>query len=192
MRRPVPLLLAGLLAAACAPACTAPATAPAGPEPQIVETSTGISFRLRNDDPGAAHNVGARTDRVRALLPEVLRELGVADAGMDLEGLVFGNRSITTPRLGGERLTAWVRCGNEGGAGPSAATSYRTQLSLLVRIRPDGERTWVTTQVGGSASPVGGTSSEAVMCVSTGRLEKRVEELLAARLAASGPNARAR
>ena len=54
---------------------------------------------------------------------------------------------------------------------------------MLVTIRPDGERTWVTTQVGGSATPVAGTSTEAVMCVSTGRLEKRVEELLAARLA---------
>jgi hypothetical protein len=192
MRPAVPVLLAALLAAACAPAGSGPATAPAGPEPQIIETSTGISFRLRNDDPGAAHHVGARADRVRTLLPEVLRELGVAAPGMDREGLVFGDRSITAPRLGGERLTHWVRCGNEGGAGPSAATSYRTQLSLLVTIRPEGERTWVTTQVGGSATPVGGTGAEAVMCVSTGRLEKRVEELLAARLAASSPSSRAR
>jgi hypothetical protein len=30
------------------------------------------------------------------------------------------------------------------------------------------------------------------MCVSTGRLEKRVEQLLAARLAGARPNARAR
>ncbi len=192
MRRPAPLLLAALLAGACAPAASGPATAPAGPEPQITETSTGISFRLRNDDAGAAHHVGARADRVRAALPEVFRELGVPDAGMDREGLVFGHRRITTPRVGGERLSAWVRCGNQAGAGPSAATAYRTELSLLVTIRPDGERTWVTTQVGGSATPVAGTGAEAVMCVSTGRLEKRVEELLAARLAASGPNFRAR
>jgi hypothetical protein len=136
--------------------------------------------------------VAAPADRVRALLPEVFRELGVADAGMDREGLVFGNRSITTPRVGGERLTHWVRCGNQGGAGPSAVTAYRTALSLLVTIRPDGERTWVTTQVGGSATPMAGAGSDAVMCVSTRRLEKRVQELLAARLAASGPNARAR
>lgn len=192
MRRPVSLLVAALLAGACAPAATGPASAPAGPEPQIAETSTGITFRLRNDDPGAAHHVGARADRVRAALPEVFRELGVADAGMDREGLVFGHRSITAPRLGGERVSAWVRCGNQAGAGPSAATAYRTQLSVLVTIRPEGERTWVTTQVGGSATPVAGTSAEAVMCVSTGRLEKRVEELLAARLAESGVNARAR
>lgn len=192
MRHPAPLLLAALLAGACAPAATAPATAPAGPEPRITETSSGISFRLRNDDPGAAHHVGARADRVRALLPEVFLELGVPDAGMDREGLVFGSRRITTSRLGGERLTSWVRCGNEGGAGPSAASSYRPTLSLLVTLRPDGERTWVTTQVGGSATSVGGTGSDAVMCVSTGRLEKRVEELLAARLAATEPNFRAR
>lgn len=192
MRPIAPLVLAALLAGACAPAGTGPATAPAGPEPQITETSTGISFRLRNDDPGAAHHVGAHADRVRAVLPEVFRELGVADAGMDREGLVFGSRSITTLRVGGERLTSWVRCGNQGGAGPSAATAYRTQLSLLVTIRPDGEQTWVTTQVGGSATPMAGAGSEAVMCVSNGRLEKRVQALLAARLAGSGPNARAR
>ena len=192
MRRSAPLLLAALLWGACAPPAAPPRTAPAGPEPEITETSSGISFRLRNDDAGATHHVGARADRVRALLPEVFRDLGVAGAGMDREGLVFGHRSITAPRVGGERPTAWVRCGNQSGAGPSAASSYRTQLSLLVTIRPDGERTWVTTQVGGSATPVAGTSTEAVMCVSTGRLEKRVEELLAARLAASGANFRAR
>lgn len=190
MRHPSPTLLAVLLAA-CAPAAATPGTAPAGPEPQITETSSGISFRVRNDDAGATHHVGARADRVRALLPEVFRDLGVADAGTDRDGRVFGHRSITA-RVGGERAEAWVRCGNQSGAGPSAAASYRTQLSVLVTIRPEGERTWVTTQVGGSARPVAGTSTDAVMCVSTGRLEKRVEELLAARLAAAGPGARAR
>lgn len=192
MRPAAPLLLAALAAAACAPAGRAPGTVPAGPEPQITETSSGISFRLRNDDTGATHHVGARADRVRALLPEVFRDLGVADAGMDRDGLVFGHRSITAPRVGGERAAAWVRCGNQSGAGPSAAAAYRTQLSVLVTIRPDGERTWVTTKVGGSARSVAGTSTEAVMCVSTGRLEKRVQELLAARLAAAGPGFRAR
>ena len=192
MRRSAPLLLAALLACACAQAAGTPGTVPAGPEPQITETSTGISFRLRNDDAGATHHVGARADRVRALLPQVFRDLGVPDAGMDRDGLVFGHRSITAPRVGGERPAAWVRCGTDSGAGPSAATRYRTRLSLLVTIRPEGERTWVTTQVSGSATPLTGTSTDAVMCVSTGRLEKRVEELLAARLAAAGPGSRAR
>jgi hypothetical protein len=192
MRSAALLLLAALAAAACAPAAGTPGTVPAGPEPQITETSSGISFRVRNDNPGATHHVGARSDRVRALLPEVFRDLGVADAGMDRDGLVFGHRSITADRVGGERTTVLVRCGTASGAGPSAATRYRTRLSLLVTIRPDGERTWVTTQVGGSATPLTGTSADAVLCVSTGRLEKRVEELLAARLAADGPGSRAR
>jgi hypothetical protein len=182
MRPAAPLVLAALLAAACAPAGTGPAAPPAGPEPQITETETGISFRLRNDDPGAAHHVAAPLDRVRAALPLVFRDLGVPDAGQDREGLVFGHRKITSPRVGGERASAWVRCGNQMGAGPSAAGPYRTQLSVLVTLRPDGERTWVTTQVAGSATPAAGTSTDAVLCVSTGALEKRVEEMLAARL----------
>lgn len=192
MRGSAPLILAALLAGACAPAAGLPGTAPAGPEPQITETSTGISFRVRNDDAGATHHVGARADRVRALLPEVFRDLGVPDAGVDPSGLVFGSRGITAQQVGGERTSVWVRCGTGSGAGPSAATRYRTRLSLLVTIRPEGERTWVTTQVGGSATPLTGTSADAVLCVSTGRLEKRVEELLAARLAASGVGSRAR
>lgn len=182
MRPAAPLLLAALLAAACAPAAPGPAAAPAGPEPQITETETGISFRLRNDDAGAAHHVAAPLARVRAALPLVFRDLGVPDAGQDREGLVFGHRKITTARVGGERASSWVRCGNQMGAGPSAAGLYRTQLSVLVTLRPDGERTWVTTQVGGSATPAAGTSTDAVLCVSTGGLEKRVEEMLAARL----------
>ena len=139
---------------------------------------------------GTPHQVGARLDQVRAALPEVFRELGVEDAGQDREGLVFGSRDITAPRLGGERTSAWVRCGNSMGAGPSAAGSYRTKLSVLVTLRPDGERTWVTSQVTGSATSVGGTSTEAVMCVSNGRLEQRIQELLTARLGGAGTRAR--
>ncbi|HEX2190735.1 MAG TPA: hypothetical protein VHG51_17635, partial [Longimicrobiaceae bacterium] len=162
----------------------------AGPEPRISETDTGVSFQLRNDDPGSAHRVEAASERVRAALPAVFEALGITGAGADAAGRVFGNPRIAATRVAGERASHWVRCGNAAGAGPSATGGYRTELSVLVTLKPDGAGTWVTTQVGGTAHSVAGTSSGGVLCVSNGLLEERIAEALAARLAGPLPRAR--
>ena len=183
MRRTAPVVLLSVLAA-CAPATPAPGIPAAGPEPMVMETSSGISYRLRNDDTGVTRPYAAPVDRVWAALPGVYEELGIPTGVNDPEARVFGNRRASVTRVGGERVSRFVRCGNEQGAGPSAGGGYRVQLSVLTTLRGDGAATQATTTVGGTATPVAGTSNDAVACVSTGALEKRIGDLIAARLGA--------
>lgn len=182
MHRTAPCLLLAALAA-CAPSGTGPTRPPAGPGPSIVETDSGITFRLQDDTQGVERVVAAPVDRVRAALPEVYAQLGITGAGTDPANGVFGSPKVTAARLDGERTSVYVRCGNDG-AGPSAGMGYRIQLSVLTSLAEEGSRTRVTTRVGGFGSPVGGSGSGAVLCVSNGRLEARLAELLTARLRA--------
>jgi hypothetical protein len=146
-----------------------------------VETDSGITFRLQEDTRGVERVVAAPVDRVRAALPEAYAALGITGAGTDPANGVFGSPKVTAARLDGERTSVYVRCGNDG-AGPSAGMGYRIQLSVLTSLAEEGGRTRVTTRVGGFGSPVGGSGSGAVLCVSNGRLEARLAELLTERL----------
>ncbi|HEX2091150.1 MAG TPA: hypothetical protein VHG28_02065 [Longimicrobiaceae bacterium] len=190
MRSLSPAVLLALLAASCAPPSPSTGTAPRGPTPILEETSTGLSYRLNNDTEAVVYRVDAPVDHVWALLPEVYRELGIPEGTRDPAARVYGNRRAPVARVGGERVSAFLRCGNEEGAGPSAVTRFRVHLAALTSLEPVGDRTRVTTEVAGSATPIEGTSTGPVLCVSTGVLEKRIVELLTARLAAPGTERR--
>lgn len=177
MRRLAPLSLLALLAA-CGPAVYSPGAGPAEPNPRIVETSTGLEVHVRNDEAAVTGTVDAPLERVWAVLPEVYRDLGIPAGVLDADSHAFGNQRVSVTRVGGERVGAFVRCGNEG-AGPSAANGYRTRLSVVTALQRDGGKTTVATRVGGTGSPVEGTSTEAVACVSNGRLEERIARMIA-------------
>lgn len=184
MRTLLSCSLLAALTAACSPASTpaSPRMAPPGPGASVTATSTGIDIRLRNDDQGISSSVDASPERVWAALPEVYRELGIPEGTIDPVERVYGNRRVTLPRIGGERTSQLVRCGSASMAGPMSGSQYRTRLSVLTWVQEEGGKTSVTTQVGASARRLEGTSTEEVACASTGRLEARIAELLAARL----------
>ncbi len=185
MRNVIPSLLLALLTTACATGATPPSVV-AGSDPRIVDNGEGgLAVHTRDDNSGVARPVNADLARVREAIPEVLQELGVPEVGTDPARLTFGNGNITVQRLAGEQTTSWVRCGADWGAGPTTARRYRTNLSVLVSLREEGGRTWVTPVVSGSATTLGGASTAAVSCISNGRLENRIASALTARLAAT-------
>ncbi|HEV2129606.1 MAG TPA: hypothetical protein VGR27_00800, partial [Longimicrobiaceae bacterium] len=181
--RPIPpALLLAALAAACAPAASSPGDRTVGPNAAIIESSTSVLVRINNDESGMTRTLDAAPERVWAVLPAVYGELGIPVEVSDANARVIGNRRVTTRRIGGERINTRVRCGNDG-AGPSAMNGYLVQLSILTSLQPAAaEKTVLTTQIGGHATPIEGTSTSRVLCATTGRLEQRIAQLIAGRL----------
>jgi hypothetical protein len=171
------------LAAACAPS-SAPTPAPGRSEPvaRVEETSTGMTFRIQTDAGGVEQTVDAPPERLWAVLPQVYEALGIRAEVADEAGRIYGSRKVSARQIAGKRAGTFVRCGNEG-AGASAMSMYRHQLSVLTSLRPGpGGKTVVTSQVGGTATPVEGTSTGAVLCASTGELEAMILERITDRL----------
>lgn len=179
MNRLAPCLVLAVLAA-CGPTVYTPGTT-SEPNPRIVETASGYEVHVRNDNLAMSQAVDAPLDRVWAMLPEVFQELGITAGVLDPETHAFGNQGVNVSRVGGERVEAYVRCGNEG-AGPSAANRYRTRLSVVTSLQGAGSRTVVSTLVGGTGTTMEGTSTERIGCVSNGRLEARIAALISQRL----------
>lgn len=151
------------------------------PTPRAEETSTGFSFRINSQVTAIEHPLGAPADSVWAALPEVLREMGIAPQMNAAGDRTIGNQRITARRVAGDRTDNYVRCGNQG-AGPSAMAAMRVRLSLLTTVRPESDtRSRLFTEVTGTATPVEG-SGGTTLCASTGALEKKLAEALAARV----------
>lgn len=180
-------LLMGMLLLASVSACGPGGSTSSGPPPRprasVDETSTGMHVRLSVDPQRFRVTVDAGADRVWSVLPEVYRSLGIPAEVSDPASRVYGSRRVTVNQIGGKRTSSWVRCGHEG-SGASAMSAYRYRLTVLSTVSPtpDG-RAVVDTEVSGAATPVEGTSSGAVHCVSNGGLEQRLGELVAARAA---------
>jgi hypothetical protein len=83
----------------------------------------------------------------------------------------IGNQNFyKTRQLAGRSMTEFVDCGN-GMTGPKAAT-YRIYMSLLTDVVPDGQGgTKVQTTFIPAGQDMTGTSSDRIVCASTGRLE---------------------
>ena len=171
---------AAVVAALVSTAAAAQQTRTTEPTPRAEETSTGYSIRINSQATAIERAVAAPADSVWAVLPEVLRELGITPQIVgEPEARTMGNQRITARRVAGERTDRFVRCGNQG-SGASAVSALRIQLSVLTTVRPVGGGTRLYTQVSGSASPVEG-SGGTVHCASTGLLEQKIGAAVAAR-----------
>lgn len=146
---------------------------------EVRETSTGVSIRIAADQLVVESEVRAPVERTWSILPRVYAALGIDGQILDSEARVYGNRRFTRSRVGKARAGNYVRCAFEG-TGPSAASGYRTLLSIVTRVESSGpEWTTVSSQVSGSATSMEGTSTEAVRCVSNGELERLIAKMLA-------------
>ncbi|HEU0053085.1 MAG TPA: hypothetical protein VFQ39_07900 [Longimicrobium sp.] len=179
MRRIAPAALV-LFAAACSSSASVPRPN-ADPDPVIYSSSTTTTVRLATDNSIPVENVRATVDRVWAALPGVYHELGIPMGLSDPERFTYGNRRLSGNRLAGEPVEQLMRCGNAG-SGPSAMTRFRYQFSVVTVLQGTGPATTVATEVTGTATPVEGTSSGAVLCVSNGKLEQRIAQALRGRV----------
>lgn len=167
--------------------CACASGAASGPTERIVpalpaeirETSTGAIIRIAPEQLVVETELEVPLERAWSLLPRVYSALGIDAQVLDSEARVYGTRRFTRSRVGNTPVRDYVRCAFQG-AGPSAAGSYRTQLSISTQLEAAASGwTTVSSQISGTATSAEGTSTDAVRCVSNGNLERLIARLLA-------------
>lgn len=124
----------------------------------------------------AVSTILAPIDRVWRALPAVYDSLGIPVDRLEHDKHIIGNPGFELRRrLGGVPLRRYLDCGDAQG-GPSADT-YEVTLSVLTELQPTETGTSAATVVQATARPVT-FAGERTACKSTGRLERRVAELL--------------
>lgn len=131
---------------------------------------------IRNAPNAQTRNVAAPMAAVWSALPAAFERLGIA-AGADNDQKVFGNPEFRVKRIEGAMLSNFVDCGRGVTAVP-LADDYDVTLSVLTRVSASGEG-WsvMTTTVSGRAKPRA-VSGASVYCQSTGKLERRIVDLV--------------
>lgn len=168
------LILPALLTLGCAPRNTPGTGGPPDAAPSIHATSTGIEVRLSNPEHGLSAPLPAAPPIVFDALISVMQDWEIEPDVLDSRQRRYGANRITRSRIAGESSADLLRCANMG-AGPSAVGRLRIRLSVLSQVDPgeDGGSV-LTTRVEGTATPVDGTSTSMVNCISTGKLEERI------------------
>jgi hypothetical protein len=184
-------LAAAVLLAALAPAASHAQTTASDLPPIMDNAGTGdLDMRASPTIRLAEGRFVAPADSVFAVLPDVLRELGIEPQIDPSRERTIGNPRISGARVAGERTGRFMTCGNDGG-GPAAAGQFRIRLNLVTQVRPDGTGSRTVTRLVGTASSVQGSGSSVVGCVTTGRLEQKIVDGINARLAARAAEAAA-
>lgn len=166
-----------LLSLGCA---TSPGTQANVPQERVTVVTAGLGAMNVHSTADAAGTywADAPIDQVWTVLPQIYEELGVQLAVHDSVGKRIGNASFRVRRIGGTRLSQYLRCGGSGATATPNADRYQVTMSLTTRLSeaPEGG-TGIVTLLGASARPrdVGGT---VVNCASTGRLEERISEMV--------------
>lgn len=135
-----------------------------------------IGLRTRDDISISRDTLAVPAADAWAALPGVYRELGVPIQGRGRDKMILGNTGFKAYRdLGGERLSAYIRCGmNISG---SMADQYEIRMAVLTQLEDLGDRTAVHSHVDASAKPQS-VMGDVVNCTTVGRLEERIVQLL--------------
>ena len=164
--------------AACASGGSGVTSAPVGVEQTTRITSDAGTAELRTtrSDPTAAFAIAAPPDRVFRALSSVYEELGLTVNVLDTQGRRLGvENGRIRRRLGGERLSRYLECGERLG-GRVAETDDIT-FTLLTQVTPDGQNSTLRTLVDATARPIG-VSGNPITCATTGNLEERIVTLV--------------
>src|SRR5262245_16315534 len=177
-------VLAGVvLLAACAPSGSSTSPAPATQTIRVGGGGgAGAELRLSGGNAPHSSTLAFAPDKVWLVLPAVLDSLGISVATIEPTKHLTGTSSFKVrSRLKSVPLSRYIDCGNSGQIGPNA-DSYDIVLTVFVNASPaaDGATTVTTTfdAVGRPAT----YAQEYSQCRSTGQFEKRLLELLQARL----------
>jgi hypothetical protein len=181
------LIVAPLLALGCAARNTPGTGGPPDAAPLIHATSTGVEVRLSNPEHGLSAPLRAAPPIVFDALISVMQDWDIDPDILDSRQRRYGANRINRSRIAGESSSDLLRCANRG-AGPSAVGRLRIRLSVLSQVDPgeDGGSV-LTTRVEGTATPVDGTSTSMVNCISTGKLEERIADAVRLVVAARAP-----
>ena len=181
------VVVPALLLAGCAPN---PSPNRSGPRTEDVVRSTGsfdMSVQLNRTDAVIMDTVGVDPARAWTELPAVYQALGLPMNERDAARRRVAATAFQPRRIDGQLLSRFLDCGRGPTAGQYADT-YQVYLWVETRVvsdGPDPSNGTVQTKLTANARPRA-VSGNPVPCQSLGRLERRISELLHARLAASG------
>lgn len=185
--RLVPWLLAAL--AACkSGASRAPDLGAGGAPPELAITGAAalgggnVSYRLDNSDGGTTRLVWAAPAEVWKTVLVTYNDLKLPITTLETEKHRISSSQARAPRnLGGKPLRDYVDCGS--GIGGPRVESHDVAYTLVTVVTPaGGDSTAVNSTLVASARSRGGSSIPPVACVTTGRLEKRIAQLVALKL----------
>ena len=179
MRRLMLLTAAAYCLSACA---SSSSTSTARPATQTVSGGAAGSMTIANSTSSDVVHLAFTPDAVWRIMPSVYDSLGVTVSTMDQARKSIGNPGYKIrQKLGKAPLSRYIDCGASQ-IGPNA-DSYDVMLSVMSTVTPEGAQGAVlTTIVEAQAKPV--TYSQGYSrCSSKGGIEKRISDLVNARLA---------
>ncbi len=187
MNRPSVILFAVALGA-CASSQSTPASAP---PVEISATTQRIQSAMDNtkilggavaNQVAVASSVAAPANDVWNALQAVYAELKVPEGTLETASRSIGNQQFRVRRkFAGESMMKWVDCGT-GSGGPNAET-YDIQLSLMSYVTVvSATQSTLTTRVSGQGSDPAFGRGNSTVCNTQGELEKRIEQLVKAKL----------
>jgi hypothetical protein len=171
-----------LIALATMTACASGKTPlPVSAAPQADGVPPDIDPRVSSGVPLVPRALPAPPDLVWKVLPSAYDSLGIRLSVIDPDRHLIGNQGMKLrQKLGTTRLSKYIGCGSTQ-IGPSA-DSYDVLLSVITDLSITAEgATGMSTRVSAAARPLA-FSQEYSRCVSTGEIEKRLFELVTARL----------
>ncbi|MDQ8159664.1 MAG: hypothetical protein P3C09_13385 [Gemmatimonadota bacterium] len=189
------LLVASVLFSACASGgSTSGSVAGSRPATETVRLGRLGSLTMSNTPTADVSRIPSSVDAVWRIMPSVFDSLGVPVATIDPAGRVIGNPGYKTrQRLGKAPLSRYLDCGNTQ-IGPNA-DSYDVFLTVLTTVRADAAG---ADAAGADAAGAAGASLSTIVeararpvtynqaysnCSSKGGIERRITELVNARLA---------
>jgi len=183
-RRRSLLALAALLclAAACGP----PASPTPSPERVLAIDSDGRVLRRSTSDEMSRATFSAPVDKVWSALVLSYSDLGIEPSVADQASGRYGNGNFIAPRRMATRpLSEFFNCGS--GLTGAYIDSGRLTANVVTTIQaaPDGT-TIATTHATGTLRRNEGTSTDPIVCASTGGLEERLRQSIERRLAERG------
>ena len=171
--------LAALLVAACAP----PSTPTPAPERILVIDSDGRVIRRSTSDENARAMFKAPVDKVWPALVLSYADFGIEPSVADRGLGRYGNNNFIAPkRINGRPIGDFFHCGS-GLTGPYI-DSGRLTANIVTIIQPAPEGTTsAITYASGTLRRNEGTSTEPMVCSSTGALEEQIRINIERRLA---------
>lgn len=157
-------------------------TAAQGSRTILVPALRGIPRRELTEDLSVSDTLGFKPAAIFAALQTVYDKLKVKMDLLNAPGLQLGNPSFfNRGSFAGRRMSAYLNCGN-GFTGPHA-DNYRVYLSLISFVDPLArDSSLVRTLFVGQAVNVTEGNRPIQECTTTGELEKRMIEMLRAKL----------
>jgi hypothetical protein len=178
MRRPSFAVITSVLLAACASSGT---STPA-PERVLAVDSDGKVIRRSTADENARVSFSAPVERVWPALVLAYADAGIEPSVADRAEGRYGNPNFPAKkRMAGRQLSEFFNCGS-GLTGPYIDQGRMTATVVTtIQATPEGT-TSAVTYASGSLRRNEGTSSDPMVCASTGALEEFLRQRIEARL----------